>query len=553
MNKYFHLFIFLLIDVIPAGLSLLAQASVLQQLSASISADSIRQHLEILGHDSLQGRGTGTRGERMATQYIAGYLRRIKLQPMGDNRTYLQSIPMHGSFPQAQSNLQLFYKGQEHRFILKKDFLLYKSGAQTFIPQPVPLVFVGYGIIAPEFDYNDYQSIDVEGKVVVFLAGEPPSNDAKYFNGEAPTIYAFAESKQRLAISRGAIGSILIPAFPNQHFNWEKSVNDFAFEDVTLAYSASGNLCLLLNPEAAHKLFEGAPFDLEDILNWELSHTIQSFPLAGKISFKGEFRERDFLASNVIGLLKGINKRQYEKYIILSAHYDHLGIGPPVQGDSIYNGVVDNAAGVAAVLELARVFATMTIKPLHSILFLFLTGEEKGLLGSNYYLDHPVVPLYKTIANINVDGLAFFNMFDDVIGIGAEYSTLGEHLNRVAENLNLRMTPFPDECLAFESFTRSDQVSFAKGGIPSILISEGFCYRNRSRTEGLQLMFAWLQRVYHTPFDDLRQPLNFEAARLHCQVIFAFCHPLADGAFYPDWNSGTPFITARLRSIAEKR
>jgi Zn-dependent M28 family amino/carboxypeptidase len=285
----------------------------------------------------------------------------------------------------------------------------------------------------------------------------------------------------------------------------------------------------------------------------DVSHTIRSFSLAGKILFKGEFQERDFFASNVIGLLKGINKRQYEKYIIISAHYDHLGIGPPVKGDSIYNGVIDNAAGVAAVLELARIFSSMTIKPLHSILFLFLTGEEKGLLGSTYYLDHPVVPLYKTIANINVDGLALFDTFQDVIGIGAEYSTLGEHLELVAENLNLQATPLPTEFLAFESFTRSDQVAFAKAGIPSLLIAEGLCYQNTSRTEGLQRMIEWMQHIYHSPFDDLNQPLNFQAARQHCQVIFAFCHPLADGAFYPDWKPGTPFITARLRSLAEKR
>ncbi|MDZ7264015.1 MAG: M28 family peptidase [candidate division KSB1 bacterium] len=531
----------------------LAQQSLLQEALANISADSIRQHIAVLGHDSLQGRGTGTSGEQKAARYIAQYLHRIGIRPLGDHGSYFQSIPMHGSFPRPRSEFLYFAQGKEHAFVLDRDFLLYKSGAQTYIPQPVPLVFVGYGIIAPEFDYNDYQSVDVEGKVVVCLFGEPPSDDPSYFNGPDPTIYSCPEAKQRFAIARGALGTILIPRPEDRYSDWARAMNDFAFEDITLAYSPAGNLAVLMNPEPAQRLFADGSISLDDIFQMDRSGAIHSFPLSGKVSFKGEFQERDFFSANVIGWLPGINQPPFQKYVIISAHYDHLGIGPAVKGDSIYNGVIDNAAGVAAVLELARVFASLPIKPLQSVIFLFLTGEEKGLLGSTYYIDHPVVPLYKTIANINVDGLALFDVFRDVIGIGAEYSYLQEHLVQVAAGLGLEVSYFPLGCMAMEAFVRSDQLAFARAGIPSILISEGFSYHNRNREDGLQWINYWMQNYYHSPFDDLNQPLNFEAARQHCQLLFAFCHPIADGAFYPDWKPGSPYLMARLRSLAEKR
>ncbi|MDZ7336760.1 MAG: M28 family peptidase [candidate division KSB1 bacterium] len=531
----------------------LAQQSLIQEALAKISADSIRQHIEVLGHDSLQGRGTGKIGEQKAARYIARYLQRIGIRPLGDHGSYFQSIPMHGSFPRPQSKFLYFSQEQEQAFVLERDFLLYRSGAQTYLPQLVPLVFVGYGIIAPEFDYNDYQSVDVEGKVVVCLFGEPPSDDPSYFSGLAPTVYSCPEAKQRFAISRGALGTILIPRPGDRYFDWTRAVKDFAFEDVTLAYSPAGNLAVLMNSNAAQRLFSDHTISLDDIFQMDRSGSIRSFPLTGKVSFKGEFQERDFFSANVIGWLPGINQPPFQKFVIISAHYDHLGIGPAVKGDSIYNGVIDNAGGVAAVLELARVFASLPIKPLQSVIFLFLSGEEKGLLGSTYYIDHPVVPLHKTIANINVDGLAFFDEFQDVIGIGAEFSTLEEHLAQVAANFDLEVSQFPSDCIALEAFNRSDQVVFAKAGIPSILISEGFSYHNRSREEGLLWINHWIQHFYHSPFDDLNQPLNFEAARQHCQLLFAFCHPIADGAFYPDWKPGSPYLMARLRSLAEKR
>jgi len=526
----------------------------------SISGNSLYQHLAFLGSDSLTGRGTGTRGGESAAAYIASELAKLNIQPAGDDDSYYQQIPMHGSRPLPSSSFQIITKRDEKKLELGKDYLLYNTGAQTFVPKPVPLVFVGYGIVAPEYDHNDYQALNVVGKIVVFLSGEPASNEPSYFAGSQPTLYSFPEIKQKTALARGAVGSIMIPT-PREESgrDWQAWLNEFAFEDIGLFYSVAGNFSAVVNPQIANLLFEEAPYSLKQIFNMEATNNLRSFQLAVSASFRGSFQQRDFLSPNVIGLLHGSAAQLKDSYVIVSAHYDHLGIGPAqkplraVEADSIYNGVFDNAAGVAAVLEIARVLATLPEKPKRSVLFLFLTGEEKGLLGSSYYVDHPVVPLYKTIANLNVDGLAMFDTFNDVVGVGAELSTLGELLDEVARELGLRVSSIPSPFPAPVSFARSDQITFAKAGTPALLVMEGPDYRHTAREAGLQRLIDWGQQIYHTPFDDLQQPIDLAAAEQHAQVLFALCLALANSAKEPQWKKGVPYLTARLQSIAEKR
>jgi hypothetical protein len=228
------------------------------------SASSIEKHLKVFASDIFEGRGTGTTGGDLAAKYIALEYSKYGLKPVGNETSYYQNIPMHGSFPLPSSELKIFLDSTETTLNLEKDYLLYKSGQQTFIPLLLPLVFVGYGIIAPEFDYNDYQSIDVEGKIVVFLQGEPESDNPDFFNGKIPTIYSYVSSKQRIAIARGAAGSILIPDSSN--LNWSKQISDFAFEDVNLAYSASNNFSILMNPDIAEILFENSDYSFNQVL-----------------------------------------------------------------------------------------------------------------------------------------------------------------------------------------------------------------------------------------------------------------------------------------------
>jgi len=516
--------------------------------SASIT---LQKHTQILSGDDFGGRGTGTSGGNLAANYIASEFKKYELQPVGYENTFFQNIQMHGSYPLKTSELKIFIDGREMNLSLERDYLLYESGQQTFTPTPLPIVFVGYGIVAPEFDYNDYQSIDVEGKIVVFLDGEPESDNPDFFFGEAPTVYKYPVSKQRIALSRGAAGSILIPDLKN--FNWENEMSDFAFEDVNLAYSASNNLSILINPDLIDSLFQNSGHSFKQILEMKEEHKLNSFPLNIEMSFIGEYIQRDFLSQNVAGLIEGNDPDMKDSYIIISAHYDHLGIGKVINSDSIYNGTLDNAIGVAVLLELAKQFSKPDISLHRSILFLALTGEEKGLLGSSYYIDNPLVPLYKSIANLNIDGIAMFKDFQSVVGVGSEYSTLKNYLLETAEQLDLVVDNIPPQFEIFEAFNQSDQISFASAGIPSILILEGIKNKRVSEQEVLNSFIEYMVNRYHTPFDDLSQEIDFIAAAQHTEVLYDLALSLLNSPKTPEWIQGSPFINARLRSIAEKK
>ncbi len=535
-------------------LSFLISITAKQGLSQNIiSKENLLKHTFTLGSDEFEGRGTGEHGGEKAAQYLANEFTKLNLKPLGDDSTYFQNIRMHGGKPLTSSELVLHSTNKKINFDLWEDYLLYFSGEQTFIPAPLELVFVGYGIVAPEYDYNDYQTINAEGKIVVFLDGEPTSNDDSFFDGEKPTIHSYADVKQKIALSRGARGSILIPNYIDGFYSdWEKLKREFSFEDITLAYSVTNNLALLFNPESAGKLFSNSGYRVSDIYKMHSKGNMVGFEMNCGLSFKGEFKERDFIASNIISMVEGTDPDLKDSYLIVSAHYDHLGKGNPIKGDSIYNGVFDNAAGVSALLELARIFSA-EVKLKRSIVFLLLTGEEKGLLGSIYYTDNPAVPLYKTAANINIDGVALFDNFKSIIGVGSEYSTLTEFLSDVADSNKVNVTQIPEGFRNYDAFSRSDQIVFASAGIPSMLLMEAPDYVSLSQEVGLKKFIQYSENIYHTPFDDLNQYMNFDAAVQHINIIYDLCYLLSVSEEEPEWNSNSPYINARLRSIAEKR
>ena len=550
--------LFILLFLPAAAASIVAQQQLVtpdvRAAMERLSTDSLLRHAHVLAHDSLGGRGTGTAGERAAAAYIASELARTGIRPAGDDSTWFQQFPLHASLPLAESRLSIVSEGAAHELTLWEDYVLYKTGAQTFLPKPLRLVFVGYGIIAPEFDYNDYYNVDVEGAIVVSLSGEPRSEDPDYFNGLWPTIHSIPEMKQRVALSRGARGSITIPLpRDDQGFTWKDWRRIFSFEDVRLPITVPGHLSVLLRRERCDLLFAGSGRSMQDVLRMDSTNTIRSFPLASRAKFSGVFRQRDFLTANVVGVLEGQDPLLKDSYIVLSAHYDHLGRGPAVDGDSIYNGFVDNALGTAAVLELARVLTAEDVMLRRSVVFLLVTGEEKGLLGSQYYCRNPVAPLHRTTANLNVDGLAIIDTFDDVVGVGAEFSTLQTHLLRIAYELGLAVSDLPPEVDIQEAFSRSDQIAFAQVGIPSILIMEGRQYRNIADEEGLRKFIEWGRTHYHRPSDDAQQPVNDEAVRQHATVLLAYLAGLANTYEPPQWVTGARYINARLQSLAEER
>lgn len=524
------------------------------EIAALVSRERLREHIDFLGSDMLEGRGTGTAGGKAAARYINNYLSNLGLLPLGNNASYFQNIQMRGSTPLEDSQLNIVLDNQSNSLKLKQDYLLYHMGAETFIPNPVPMVFVGYGIVAPEFDHNDYLNLDVRGKVVVFLPGEPESNDPGYFQGPDPTVHSYPEVKHRVAIARGAKGSFLIPRpVAKGGRGWDYWVHEFAFEHVTLAYGAVGNLSVLVNPEAAKIFFRGSNHSLDEIFEAARSGEIDGFELETTVSFRGSFRQREFVSPNVISLLPGKHENLKNTFVLISAHYDHLGIGPEKDGDSVYNGVFDNASGVAALLEIARLMSRELEAPDRSVVFLFTTGEEKGLLGSRFYTEHPAVPLYRTIANVNVDGLALIDEFSDVVGVGAELSELSKFLAETAGELGLTVSSLPTQFNKAREFTRSDQAAFAEAGVPSVLLLEGLKHKNVSSNKALFKVLAWNEGFYHSPFDDLNQPINYMAARQHCGMILLFCLKLANSHSQPEWKDGVPFIHKRLQTRAERR
>ena len=474
------------------------------------------------------------------------------MRPLGDGGSFFQQVPILGNTPLPSSRLVLSSLGEARELTLGRDYLLYTTGAQTWLPRPAPLVFVGYGIVAPEFDYSDYGDIDVRGKVVVYLAGEPSSEDPDYFLGAEPSVYAAAETKQRIALSRGAVGSVLIPDAGAAGARWERLRREYAFEHLTLASTLPRHLSLLLHPDLAATLFTDALYDFGRVRSMERGHTLRSFHLPVAISFEGSFSSRTFLAPNVVGWIEGRDPDLAGTAVVLSAHYDHLGVGPPVDGDAIYNGVVDNALGVAGALEIARVVAALDERPRRSLIFLFTTAEEEGNLGAVYFLDHAPLPLSRLVANVNVDGLAFLDSFHDVIGIGGDLSDLGEMLAGAARALDLELGGAEGVAAGHEAYARSDQAAFAAAGVPAILVNEGFSWQRSSREEAVRQTVAWLAEVYHTPGDDLEQPLDFAASRQHCGVVLALLLAVADSPHAPQWHPGVPYAYQRLLSIADE-
>jgi len=518
-----------------------------------VSADEIRRHAAWLADDARTGRFPGTEGARAAARYIADVLARSGLRPLGDDGGWFQAVPLHGTLPEPSSELFLVSDCGSGPLRLGEDYLLFAGGIQALIPQPTPLVFAGYGIVAPEFDYNDYLGLDVAGKVVVVLTGEPDSTDPDYFAGASPTVYSSAEAKQRTALSRGARGTLivdsaLVPARP-----WDEMRREFAFEHLTLPYSIPRHLSARLRLQTAEKLFCDAPLALPDVFDAERGHTVRSFPLPARVWFRGEFRQRDFVADNVAGWLPGRDTELSQTYVLVSAHYDHLGIGPPVAGDTIYNGLVDNALGTAGVLELARALAALPRPPRRSVVFLLTTAEEEGLLGATHYVDHPLVPLHRTVANLNVDGLAHLDTFEDVVGIGAELSTLGKRLAEVARGDGLVVSVPPPPLAITGAYGLSDQAAFAEAGVPAILVKEGFRWTHHPPDEALARLLAWGHARYHQPSDDPSQSLDYEASRQHLALLLDLVVAIAEDPEEPRWRAGSHYEAARLRARAEGR
>ena len=512
-------------------------------LLAKIKPDAIRAQMAYLSDDLLEGRRTGTHGYMLAAKYVATQLQEMGLKPAGDSGTYFQKVRFRSiTLNREKSSFTLRINGQEQALRFGDEFI---AGGDDLNPDSsveARTVFVGYGVTAPEFNYDDYGNTDVRGKIVVALYGAPTNFPvAPHAHYSSPTV------KIANAVARGAIGYISIWAgkraertplakrarYVHARLRWLDENNLPNDSQPQIKGSAS------ISEAVASKMFEGAAKSYKDTFADSEANKPQSFPLNATVGLHLVSEHSETESPNVAGILPGSDPKLKDEYVVFSAHLDHLGIGAPVNGDNIYNGAIDNGSGSAGVLEVARALSSMPKAPRRSILFLFVTGEEEGLLGSDAYAHHPTVPIAQIAANVNMDELACWYDFADIVPQGADHSTIGKVVDDVAKHMNLQISPDPQPDEVF--FVRSDQYSFVKQGVPAVGVDAGYKTVD-PKLDGKKIQDEWEDKYYHQPNDDMNQPyLDLNAAAKCVRLDLAIGYEIAQQTERPQWNKGDFF------------
>jgi hypothetical protein len=520
-----------------------ARADEAEAALKSIKPDAIRADMRFLADDLLEGRGTASRGHEIAARYVASQLEGMGLKPAGENGSYFQEVPIRSlTVDEAGSSATLSFKSSTVKLIAREDYLLVGDPGRRQVDVEAPVVFAGYGITAPSQGYDDYKHIDAKGKIVAVLFGAPN------FPTAVKAHYSASWLKRQNAAAHGAVGYLLIydPALENI-YPFKMQVRDIALpkrnwldrDGHPNQYYPALKVVGVLSAAGAQQLFAGSGHTLEQVYAAAKKHKPPAFALAQTAHFHTSTVWSDAKSPNVVARLEGSDPALFAQYVVYSAHLDHLGISTPVDGDAIYNGALDNASGVAVLLEVARAFSGMPVKPKRSLLFLAVTGEEAGLLGSDYFASNPTVPKASMIADINMDEDVMLWPLEDVVALGAEHSTLGGVVERATQRLHLVSSPDPQPEQV--DFIRSDQYSFVRQGIPAFSLSAGF----KSEDPAIQpakIMEDWDHRIYHHPQDDMQQPgLNFGAAALYAQTAFLCGLITANDANAPSWNPGDFF------------
>lgn len=503
------------------------------------SADAIKAHMGFLADDLLEGREAGTRGYDIAARYVASQYALMHVKPAGDNGSYLQQVPLTAYRPANQGGVS--YTGADGKsgaLVFGEDYLPSAQARQAETSITAPLVFVGYGLVAPERGRDDYAGLDVRGKIVVVLSGAPSG-----LQTEIRAHYGNANVKRAEAARRGAVGVLTLPTTSSEkrrpfargvggYQEWKMTWNDAQGVPYVRGAEAPGLASLSLKGGA--KLFAGAPTSLDEVLAAAETPEglVKGFALPANVTIqlKTEIEKRQ--SSNVVGLIEGSDPTLKAQTIVLSAHLDHLGIHGK-DADKINNGALDNASGVATLLEVARGFKEARTKPKRSIVLLVVTAEEKGLIGSEYFANNPTVPRAGLAADVNLDMPILLYDFQDVIAFGADRSSIGPAVARAAGRVGIGLSadPLPDEGL----FTRSDHYRFVEQGVPSVFLMTGF------KNGGEKGFKDFLATHYHKPNDDLSQPINYQAGARFALVNYEIARELADAPARPSWNKGDFF------------
>jgi Zn-dependent M28 family amino/carboxypeptidase len=515
-----------------------------------LDEDAMRAHIKFLSSDLLEGRGTGARGGEIAANYIAAQLEALGLKGAGANGSFFQRVSLVGVKADANTNLIVSGRNGTESFKFADEYVAF-TGAQTEeVDVDADMVFVGYGINAPEQRWNDYKGgpEDYRGKILVMLVNDPPATteEPNLFAAKTLTYYGRWTYKYEEAARRGAAAVILLHTDQSAGYPWSvvRTSNGSWRFDIARTSNETPFLKIRswVTDDTARKIMKLAGQDLDDLRAKAGSRDFQpvALNLKGKINLKSELKRVQ--APNVVGILPGRDPMLRDEYVVYSAHWDHLGVGEPdKEGDTIYNGALDNATGVASVLAIAEALSKLPAaqRPRRSSLFLFPTAEEQGLIGAEWYSTHPLVPIAKTAANVNLDSMNVLGRTKDFIPLGAERSSLKAVVEAVARERGLRVSP--DARPEQGSFYRSDHFPFARVGVPSISLKEGTDYVGRSKQWGEEQFKAYNTAHYHQPSDEYSDLWDFRGMLQETEIAMAIGRRIADADQMPRFNPGDEF------------
>src|ERR1700676_1684470 len=526
-----------------ASYSVHANPDAADEAMNTIRPEAIRADMRFLSDDALEGRGTGTRGYDIAAKFMATKLKSLGLRPAGDKASYFQRLPLRSMKPNdTKTTFVLTRSGKDETLTFRKDYISHGDPVLLETTVEAPVVFVGDGVTAPDQNYDDYQGIDAKGKIVALMA------EAPNFESSLKAHYSSSEVKLQNAVAHGAVGVVFLddPVF-EQLYSFKEQVRDLSFPELRwLDKQRRPNDYLpelkggaFLSLEATKKFFAGSPHSAEEVFAAMKAGKNMSFVMPITAKIHNGPGVQDVASRNVVAKLEGSDPTLKNEYVVYSAHLDHLGIGEPVKDDLIYNGALDNASGSAILVEVARAFSGMKTRPRRSILFLSVTGEEAGLLGSDYFAHYPTVKETAVVPNVNKDEDEMLWALRDIVAFGAEHSSLDAVVKKAAARLDLSESPDPNPEEVV--FIRSDQYSFVKQGIPAIFPVAGF-KSDDPKIKPAEIFKNWEQTRYHQPQDDMDQPgLDFDAAVKYARFVFLCGLLITEDSQRPTWNKGDFF------------
>jgi len=509
----------------------------------------VRADVKFLSDDLLEGRGTGQRGGNIAVEYIAAQFAQHHLKPGGDNGTYLQKVPMVGLTTEPQSTFAIVpASGEPTNVKYASEITAYDETGQPVSDIDAEVVFVGYGIEAPEYKWDDYKGVDVKGKVVMMLVNEPPSDDVAFFNGKALTYYGRWTYKFEEAARKGAVGALVVHKTDMASYGWNVVQTSNTGEKSYLRDSNDPKLKMAswIQLSVADQIAKSAGKSISQLMEMAKSRDFRPLPLPVKMTAHVVTKVRPFDSFNVIGIVPGAGPKLKNQAILYTAHWDHLGIHPDQPGDNIYNGAVDNGTGVGVLLEIARAFADNPLKPKRSVVFAAVTAEEQGLLGSEYLGQHPPFPAKNISLGLNFDGIAPIGIPEQVSVTGAERMTFYPTLQQTAKEFKMAIVPDDNPGAGF--YYRSDHFSLSRVGIPAFSVNQGMKFEGKPADYGKKFEEEYTKKNYHQPSDEFHEDWDFAGNGRMARFGVALGWKAADWAQEVQWRPGDEFEAARKAS-----